>query len=297
MSLNKLFILVPSLVLCLCLLSACSAPGQESDPTQPSTEPAISEPTVSDPATETTGVEISLGTTPEETTESETTVTTEVETEPETEPDPLAPMVTYHSIPLLGKDDTTGRLAIMDHPDEAQKSDLVVFQILPTDTSNGKYVDAHTLLTPADSHILVLSCVNKADGVQSLIVLQESTSTRVIDSGEELRTVDANCYRLAFFSELTPINLNHSAYSTTFDGAGHTFSYTEATKFTQMAVVAPVISRVPKNAESLLRNINTTDYDVTVLYACEGGEVQINTPVTELPAFSWDILKKYANIK
>lgn len=204
MYLNKLLCLAAPLLLSACLLAACGDPSHESNqtqaPTSPADTPAASE-LITEPETdETTGVEISLGTTPEseETTETETTVATETEPESETEPEPFPPTVTYHSMPLLGKDDTTGRLAILDYPEEANKGDRIVFQIQPAD-KNGKYVDAHTIVTPADSHVLVLSYVNKTDGVQSFVVLQESTSTRTTDNGQELRTVEANCYRLAFF--------------------------------------------------------------------------------------------------
>ena len=311
MSLNKFLLFAAPLLACACLLAACGNPSHKSDqtqaPTSPADTPAETE-LVTEPETdETTGVDISLETSPETEESTENTITTDTNTdtdtdtdtdtvtEPEAETEPFPPTVTYHSMPLLGKDDTTGRLAILDYPDEAGKGDRIVFQTLPAD-SNGKYVDAHTIVTPADSHVLVLSFVNKADGVQSFIVLQESTSVREIDGGEMLRTVEANCYRLAFFRELTPITPNHSAYSTTFNGAGHTVSYTEQTMFSQLAVAVPILSRIPGSANHLLSDVNTTDYDVTVLYSRERGEVQVNVPVTEIPTFSWDILKEHAKI-
>ena len=200
-------------------------------------------------------------------------------------------------MPLWGKNDATSRLAILDYSEEAQKADRIVFQVLPTDTNNGKYADAHTVFTDGESHILVLAYTHKETGDYSIAVFQERTSTRMTDSGDDLRTVDANCYRLGVSGTLIPITQNQSAYGTTYNGAGHTFSYTEATKFSQLAVAAPIFSRIPKNAEFLLHDVNTTDYDVTVLYALDHGEVQINTPVTELPVFSWYILAEYANVK
>jgi hypothetical protein len=283
---------------CACLLSACASPSGDTDNTTDTTlDGTPAESTMLTEPEETTDTAPESDEVPEESTatETETETETEAETEAETEPEPFPPTVTYHSMPLLGKDDTTGRLAILDYPEEANKGDRIVFQIQPTD-KNGKYVDAHTIVTPADSHVLVLSYVNKADGIQSFDVLQESTSTRITDNGQELRTVEANCYRLAFFPELTPITQNHSAYSTTFNGAGHTVSYTEQTMFSQLAVAAPMLSRIPVSANHLLSDINTTDYDVTVLYSHENGEVQVNVPVTEIPTFSWDILKEHAKI-
>ncbi len=289
---------------CACLLAACSnsdgGSDQAADTTSNSTHAESVIPTEPEETTDTAPESDAVT---EESTEASFEIEigieteTDTETEAETEPEPFPPAVTYHTMPLWGKDDTTSRLAILDYPEEAEKADRIVFQILPADTSNGKHVDAHTVFVDGESHILVLAYTHKETGDYSIVVLQERSYTRETATGDELRVVEANCYRLGCSNTLIPITQEQLAYATTYNGAGHTLSYTEQTKFSQLATATAQLKNIQYTGEHLLSGVNTEEYELTVLFSLADGETKINIPLTEVPTFSWGIVEKYTSVK
>ncbi|MBR6782788.1 MAG: hypothetical protein IKM33_06320 [Clostridia bacterium] len=235
--------------------------------------------------------------------ESETESETEMETETETLPEfkeEIDPSAYYFQFPLTNSDDTASYVSVSDWDENGIKN--VTFYILPTDVDDPKLTAVRHYAVARDVQMnmqIVLCKPTDSQHSYGLLFMYEYAAPGSLPGQEGGIVVTMDCYRLTFKNWKTHLGAGGGgvtildSYDTVDSGyqSRHAWFLYEEGKYSQSTYYTN--KRALETAESFIKDYNSDEYTLTVLYSYIDGVETINTPVDSIPEFSFPIFNKY----